>query len=164
MLIVECIVTCLLFGIVIAGTTLKNPTMWLQEYAPAVQERFLQTHPYYQPRGKQEKKVPLAAVKVLVCVLFTAILTAFVMLAGARGFQQGALYCYTIWYVVNVFDTVVLDILIFEHWKKCRLPGTEDMDAEYKTNTSKSLKDGVTGCLIGIPVAAVVGLAVQLFT
>lgn len=51
--------------------------------------------------------------------------------------MQGALYCYCIWSVVNVFNTMVLDLGFMVHWRKCRLPGTEDMDREYKLLTKK---------------------------
>lgn len=71
-------------------------------------------------------------------------------------------YCYCIWSVVNVFDAVVLDLGMMMHWKRCRLPGTEDMDAEYKLLTKKSLVDGVYGCIIGIPVALLAGLVISL--
>jgi len=36
------------------------------------------------------------------------------------------------------FDTLVLDLGVMMHWKKCRLPGTEDMDEEYKMLTKKA--------------------------
>lgn len=64
--------------------------------------------------------------------------------------------------VVNIFDVVVLDIWIFEHWKKVRLPGTEDMDKEYESNTGKSIKDGVFGMILGIPVSCVCGWIIML--
>lgn len=64
-------------------------------------------------------------------------LTGMVILAGAKSFMQGTLYCYCIWFVVNAFDTIVLDLGLMVHWKRCRLPGTEDMDKEYKLLTKK---------------------------
>ena len=32
---------------------------------------------------------------------------------------------------------MVLDLGFMVHWRKCRLPGTEDMDREYKLLTKK---------------------------
>ena len=76
-------------------------------------------------------------------MIFLVLLVGMVFLAGAKTFMQGALYCYCIWSVVNVFDTMVLDLGFMVHWRKCRLPGTEDMDREYKLLTKKSLVDGL---------------------
>lgn len=64
--------------------------------------------------------------------------------------------------VVNVFDVIVIDLGVMVHWKKCRLPGTENMDQEYKLLTKKSLIDGLYGCLIGIPIALLTGLVIFL--
>lgn len=65
--------------------------------------------------------------------------------------MQGALYCYCIWFAVNVFDTVVLDLGLMVHWRKCRLPGTEDMDKEYKLLTKKSLWKDYMVALLAFP-------------
>lgn len=67
-----------------------------------------------------------------------------------------------IWFAVNAFDAIVIDLGVMMHWKKCRLPGTEDMDQEYKLLTKKSLVDGLYGCLIGIPIALLTGLVIFL--
>ena len=56
----------------------------------------------------------------------------------------------------------MIDLGLMVHWKKFRLPGTEDMDAEYKLLNKKSLLDGIAGCLIGIPIALLTGLAIFL--
>ena len=44
-LFIECIIGCLLFAAGIVGSVLKNKVFWLQEYAPTVQQRFLELHP-----------------------------------------------------------------------------------------------------------------------
>ena len=64
--------------------------------------------------------------------------------------------------VVNVFDTLVIDLGLMIHWRKCRLPGTEDMDKEYQLLTPKSLMDGLYGSIIGIPIAFITGLVISL--
>ena len=163
-LIIECIAACLIFGAAIVGSTLYNKEAWLQEYAPEVQKRFLEKNPDYVPKEKTKQTAGLIAAKILVCLVFTAILSAFAFFAGARSFLTGALYSYVIWFVVNLFDVIVLDIGIFAHWKKVRLPGTEDMDKEYASNAKKSVIDGIFGILIGIPVSCLCGLIVMLFS
>lgn len=161
-LAVECFAACVIFGAAIVGSTLHNKTAWLHEYAPAVQQRFLERNPDYVPKPKTKHTLGLAFAKLAVCLLFAALLTGMAYLAGARTFLTGALYSYIIWSVVNIFDVIVLDMGIFARWKRVRLPGTEDMDAEYASNARKSIKDGFFGIAIGLPVCALCGCLVWL--
>ena len=39
---------------------------------------------------------------------------------------------FTLFFAVNLYDLVVLDWGIFCHSRKLRIPGTEDMEKEYK--------------------------------
>lgn len=161
-LFIECIIGCLLFVAGIVGSVLKNKVFWLQEYAPTVQQRFLELHPEHKVSSKSESKIGLIIKKTVACIFFVALLSVMVYIAGARDFKTGFCYCYIIWFVVNLFDVVVLDIGILAHWKKCRLPGTEDMDEEYKSNYRKSIVDGFAGIVIGLVVALVVGWIMML--
>lgn len=162
-LIIECIAACIIFGAAIVGSTLLNKTAWLHEYAPEVQARFLEKNPDFKPKEKAKQTIGLVFAKIAVSLLFAALLTVLAYIAGARSFLTGALYSGIIWTVVNIFDVIVLDIGIFAHWKKVRLPGTEDMDREYASNAAKSIKDGFWGILIGIPVCLICGAAILLF-
>jgi len=159
-LIIECVAACVIFGGIITASVLGDKTAWLHEYSPAVQQRFLECNPDYVPKGKTQMTAGLVAAKVLVSLLFAAVLTGMVRLAGARDFITGALCSYIIWAVVNIFDVFALDLGLFARWKAIRLPGTEDMDAEYRSNTRKHLLDGLYGMLIGVPVCCLCGLAV----
>lgn len=49
------------------------------------------------------------------------------------------------------------------YWKRVRLPGTEDMDKEYKSNKWQHVKEGMMGVVIGIPVSLLVGGLTILF-
>ena len=161
-LFIECIISCLVFGVAIVGSVLKNKVFWLQEYAPAVQEKFLSLNPEYKPSDKKESVFRIIIKKTIACVLFILLLLFMVYIAGARDFAKGFTYCYIIWFVVNLFDVIVLDIGILAHWKRCRLPGTEDMDKEYSSNHRKSILDGFAGMIIGLVVALVVGFLIKL--
>lgn len=161
-LAIECIAACLIFGVAIVGSILVNKEAWLHEYAPEVQKRFIEKNPDYVPKEKAKQTISLVIVKCIVCLIFLAILSALVYLAGARDFVTAAAYSYIIWFVVNLFDVIVLDIGILAHWKKVRLPGTEDMDKEYASNAWKSIKDGFFGVIIGIPICCICGLIIML--
>ncbi len=163
-LALECIITSIIFGIAIVGATIHNKINWLHEYSPEVQKRYIETHPEYSESEEKARTNVDTIKKIIGCIIFIIILTALVVFAGADSFLTGMIYCYIIWFTVNLFDVIVLDIGIFAHWKKVRLPGTEDMDSEYCSNAGKSIRDGVKGLLIGLPAAAVCGLMTMIIS
>ena len=156
-LFVECIIGCILFGAGIVGSVLVNKTMWLHEYAPAVREEFLRLHPEYVRPPQKSNGIGLIVAKIAVCLLFIVLLSVMVYIAGASDFASAFGKCYIIWSVVNWFDVFVLDMGILAHWKKVRLPGTEDMDQEYRSNNRKSIIEGFIGAGIGIVISIIVG-------
>ena len=155
-LALECVAACAIFTLIFVGLTLKNKLAFFREYSPAVQKRYMELHPEFQV--PEEKMTPgLICAKVFMCLFFLAILTAMAWIAGADGFLKGFGYSYLIWTVVNVFDATVLDLGVFMSWKRVRLPGTEDMDQEYRQNVWPSLKGGLYGSAIGLPVCLLCG-------
>lgn len=161
-LAIECVIGCILFGVFIILSVLKNQTAWINEYPESVQKRYIELHPDFEIREPEGLSPRVIARKMTACLIFLVLLAGMVYLAGAKSFMQGVLYCYCIWFVVDMFDTLVLDLGVMMHWKKCRLPGTEDMDEEYKMLTKKSLVDGLYGCIIGILIALLTGLIIFL--
>lgn len=161
-LAIECVAGCVLFGAFIILSVLKNQEAWINEYPEAVQKRYIDLHPESEIKEPEGLSPRVIIKKIIACLIFLVLLVGMVFLAGAKSFMQGALYCYCIWFTVNVFDTIVLDLGLMIHWRKCRLPGTEDMDKEYKLLTKKSLMDGLYGCIIGIPIALITGLMIIL--
>lgn len=161
-LALECAAGCVLFGAFIILSVLKNQKAWINEYPKAVQKRYIDLHPESEIKEPEGLSPRVIVKKLIACLIFLVLLVGMVFLAGAKSFMQGTLFCYCIWFAVNVFDTIVLDLGLMVHWKKCRLPGTEDMDKEYKTLTKKSIIDGLYGCIIGIPIALITGLIIIL--
>ena len=161
-LFIECIIGCILFGVGIVGSVLINKEFWLQEYDPSVQKKYLSLRPEYRPADATSSTVSIIIKKIIVCLLFIFILVIMVYIAGARNFTYGFIYCYTIWLVVDWFDALVIDIVILANWKRVRLPGTEDMDKEYKSNKRKSIIDAFLGMAIGIVIAIIVAGIVEL--
>lgn len=161
-LMIECILGCIIFGAIIIFSVLINPTAWIQEYPEPIQRRFIELHPNSEIKEPEGLSARVITIKLIVCLIFLAILVGLVYFAGARTFISGTVFCYTIWFVVNIFDTLVIDLGVMVHWKKCRLPGTENMDEEYKLLNKKSIMDGLYGCIIGIPIALLSGLVILL--
>ncbi len=160
-LVIEILVACALFTVIMVGGTLLKKEAFLSEYAPAVQEKFLKGNPQYTPKSTSGMGVGFVVAKILMCIFFVAVLAALSYFAGARDFSVAAFYAYTIWFVVNWYDVVALDMGIFAHWKRVRLRGTEDMDKEYTSNAKKHIRDGLFGTVLGIPVSLVCGLIID---
>lgn len=72
-LFIECIIACVIFGIGIVGSILANKVFWLQEYPPAVQEKFLSLHPEYKVTDKKESLLGLIVKKMIACLLFVVV-------------------------------------------------------------------------------------------
>ena len=66
-----------------------------------------------------------------------------------------------LFFVVNIYDMVVLDWGIFCHSKKLRIPGTEDMDKDY-TDYLFHVKGAIKGTVLGIIVAILSGVIILL--
>ena len=163
-LFLECVIGCVLFGVGVVGSVLVNKTMWLHEYAPAVREEFLRLHPEHIRPPQKSNGIGLIVAKITVCLLFIVLLSVMVYIAGARDFVSAFGKCYIIWSVVNWFDVFVLDMGILAHWKKVRLPGTEDMDQEYRSNNRKSIIEGFIGAGIGVVISIIVGCIIAVLT
>ena len=159
-LIIECIVACIVFGLVITISVLKNKELWLYEYPEVIQKRYIETHPNIDIKEPEKFTFKTLIKKIVACLIFLVILSILVYIAKARTFIDGTKNAYLIWFVVNTFDTIFLDCGLMVHYKKFRLPGTEDMDKEYKLLIKKSLIDGIYGCIIGIPVSLLTGLII----
>lgn len=66
-----------------------------------------------------------------------------------------------LFFVVNIYDMLVLDWGIFCHSKKLRILGTEDMDKDYKDYLFHA-KGAMKGTVIGIIVAILSGVMIFL--
>lgn len=65
--------------------------------------------------------------------MFAIILAVVAYFSGAKSFSKAYIHVFTLFSVVNIYDMIVLDIGLFCHSKKTRIPGTEDMDKEYRS-------------------------------
>lgn len=158
-ILVESIVLCMLFSIS-SIMMLKDPMVQIHNYPPAIIERAIQlglTKPVNRSRSKKTIIKKLFAA-VLVGVILALVVRNF---NGANSFAEGFGYTYLLWAIINLYDVVVLDILIFCHCRRFVLPGTEDMIKDYHDYWFH-IKGGFMGMLYGIPIALVVGVAVAL--
>ena len=81
--------------------------------------------------------------------------------SGCREFADTLFHVFMPFFVVNIYDMLVLDWGIFCHSTKLRIPGTEDMDEEYKDYLFH-VKGAMKGTVIGLIVAILSGVIIFL--
>lgn len=129
-LFVQCIVCCILFTIVILPAQYKNPINMIMSYPPQIIKR-VEELPQYKGTIKQREKSHISK-KVVGLIFFVIVLSALAYFSGCRSFGETFIHVFILFFVVNIYDLVVLDWGVFCHSKKLRIPGTEDMEKEYK--------------------------------
>ena len=160
--LIEAVVLCLLFHLVIWRQAGKEPAKRIYSYPPAIVERYIELGriPDKKNPGTLErvkKKWPAA---IVIGILPGAIVY---FVNGSRSFLNGFLVSYGLWLIVAWYDAIVLDILWFCHSTIWILPGTEDMTDAYH-DYGYHVKATCVGMLIGIPVCLMIGLVVQVIS
>lgn len=160
--LIEAVVLCLLFHLVIWRQAGKEPAKRIYSYPPAIVERYIELGriPDKKNPGTLErvkKKWPAA---IVIGILLGAIVY---FVNGSQSFLNGFLVSYGLWLIVDWYDAIVLDIHWFCHSKIWILPGTEDMTDAYH-DYGYHVKATCVGMLIGIPVCLMNGLVVQMIS
>ena len=106
----------------------RNSAATVHNYPPDIQEEYFKTHERVDVTYKS-KSVLLT--KGLGVVLFTGVLLACALIAGARTFWQGFLLAFGLMAWIGAYDTFFLDWVVFANLKGFRLEGTEHMDEAY---------------------------------
>ena len=100
----------------------------IHNYPPDIQEEYFKTH---QRVDVGYKSLNVILTKGIGILIFTAILFACSLIAGARTFLQGFLLTFGLMVWIGIYDTVFLDWVLFANMKMFRLEGTEHMDKAY---------------------------------
>jgi hypothetical protein len=151
LLLIESIVLCGLFTVLILPSLYKNPLSQIANYPAAIRAR-VETLPQYRdalPRVKTKKRAQKIVFVVLVVFAFAAV--AYV--SGKRTFGAAFVHLFSLAFAVNLYDLIVLDILIFCRDKRLRIPGTEDMEHDYR-NPVHHIKAAVMGTAVSVLLAA----------
>ena len=105
-LLIECAVLCALFTLAVVTVSLKDPTGWVHNWPPAIQQRAREVG-LIQMAGS--KKV--YAKKLVAALVIAAVFTAVVYFVnGARSFAAGFGCSYLIWTVVNWYDAFIVGL------------------------------------------------------
>lgn len=150
-LFIECMIACGIFSLIILPSLYKNPVNQIMSYPKEIRMRVESLPQYENVIQKIEKRHVLA--KIISILFFAAVLAAVAYLSGAKTFTSAYIHVFILFFAVNIYDLLVLDIGLFCHSKRTRIPGTEDMDKEYRNP-----RHHIIGAGIGIIIGAVVAL------
>jgi small-conductance mechanosensitive channel len=111
--------------------------------------------PQYKDIIQAEEKRHLS-IKLIAVLIFAIVLALVAYYSGAKNFTSAYFHVFILFFVVNIYDMIVLDIGIFCHSKRTRIPGTEDMDKEYR-NPWHHIRGAFIGTIIGSVIALLSG-------
>lgn len=158
-LLIQCIVFCLLFTLATLTVLYKDPINMIMSYPPEIIKR-VEGLPQYKNVIKKRKKEHISK-KISGLIFFVILLSVVAYFSGCRSFGAVFIHVFTLFFVVNIYDLFVLDWGIFCHSMKLRIPGTEDMEKEYK-NYAFHVRGAVIGIALGLLVALLSGCMIQL--
>lgn len=158
-LFVECVISCAVFTLIILPSLYKDPIKHIMSYPKEIRDR-VENLPQYKDVIKVEEKRHLS-VKLIAVLIFAIVLAVVAYYSGAKSFKSAYIHVFILFFVVNIYDMIVLDIGLFCHSKRTRIPGTEDMDKEYK-NPWHHIRGAVIGIIIGTIVALLSGAIVHI--
>ena len=160
-IILEMLVFAALFTIIVftyyRGDRKYSPTS-IHNYPPDIQEEYFKPHERVDVSYRSKNVILTKSFGVLI---FTAILLACALIAGAKTFRQGFWLSFGLMAWIGVYDTCFLDWVLFARLPMFRLEGTEHMDAAYHQKWFHAKGMLFPGILFALIPAALVGLLVM---
>lgn len=160
-LFIQCVVCCLFLTLAILPAQYKDPINMIVSYPPKIRQR-VEELPQYKGTIKQREKVHVGK-KIFGLIFFVIVLSGVAYLSGCRSFRTTFIHVFIIFFVVNIYDLIVLDWGIFCHSKKLRISGTEDMEKEYK-DYMFHVRGACIGIGLGLVVALLSGFIIHFFS
>ncbi len=131
----------------------------IHNYPPEIQEEYFKTHERIDVSYRSKKVLLTKSAGVLI---FTGILLACALLAGAKTFQQGFWLTFGLMAWYGVYDTCFLDWVLFANLPMFRLEGTEHMDEAYHKKWFHAKGMLFPGIIFALVPAVLVGWLVTL--
>ena len=153
-LLIECIIACMIFTLIIIPRQYIEPVKYIMSYPPKIRQR-VESLPQYKNTIHNEKKRHII-VKIVAAFLIAIILSLIAYFSDAKSFTSAYFHVFMLFFTVNIYDMLILDIGLFCHSKKLRIPGTEDMDKEYR-NPWFHVVGAIKGTVIGAVVSFLSG-------
>ena len=133
----------------------KYTAAGIHNYPPDIQAEYFRTH---DRMDVSAKSTGVILAKSFGIVLFTGILLACALLAGAKTFWQGFLLAFGMMVWIGAYDTFFLDWVLFANLPVFRLEGTEHMDRAYHQKWFHLKGMLFPGIVFGLIPALLVGL------
>ncbi len=149
-LLIECVICCVLFTVLAMRAIYKDPISVIMSYPPAIIKR-VEELPQYKDNIKKREKAH-ACQKLIAFFVFVIVLASLAFISGCRTFGTTFCHVFLLFFVVNMYDFLVLDWGHFCHSKRVRIPGTEDMIKEYQ-NPWFHFRGACKGTVLGLLVA-----------
>lgn len=150
-ILIEIILMCLIFFILVIGLLLISPKSFIGDYPPEIQEEYYRSQ--NQKKDREKNSLGMKIKKIISLIAFTFIFAWMLHISGAKSFLEGLLLSYLFMIVLFAWDIFFLDWVLFANIKKIRLPGTEKMDKEYHQKWFH-----VKACIPMVPVFVVMGV------
>ena len=150
-LIIECIILCIIFTLIILIPQYKNPITQIMSYPVSIRRR-VETLPEYKDIIGNIKNKNIAK-KIIGAFIIAIVLSIISYLTGNETFLRVFANTFTVFLIINLYDLIILDIIIFCHSKKLMIKGTEDMAEEYKNP-----KHHIIGFIKGIGIGLIISL------
>jgi len=150
---------CAVFTLLILPSQFKNPLSQIASYPSAIRKR-VEGLPQYRGMYRSERKrnIVRKTVGSLIAVVLFACLS---IVSGKTTFVSSFVHVFILFQVVNLYDLLIFDFVIFPHSKRLRIPGTEDMTDEYK-DPVHHIKGAGKGVLIGTVIAVLSACVVEI--
>lgn len=161
-LLIECVLLCLSFFIVIVISYKKNPLAGLHNLPLSIQERVQSLKEYKDIKPKKiltTKERIIKKIPALVIILF--LFVGLIYISGARNFISGLVSSFILWATIKLFVVFVIDILWYSNSSKYWIKGTEDLSREYK-NYKFYISSIPRSLLVGFIVSLIVGLIIKI--
>lgn len=152
MLFIQCLIACVLFTVLILPAQYRDPLSQFASYPTAIKKRVCELPQYKDFIASVEQKNWKR--KIAGTLLIALLLGGVAYFSGKRSFEMAFYHVFVLFFVVNMYDLIVFDLIIFCHSRKLMIPGTEDMKEEYK-DPKHHILGAVKGCAIGTVVALV---------
>ena len=148
-LIIECVVCCLIFHLLIALVHKKDNLLMAGSYPPKVRERLREMGVI--PKEQKSRFSKKEIVRKVVGVFVFSVLIAFIMIYvnGQKEFIGSFLSVLAISLSITWYDAIVMDCMIFCHDKSKIIKGTEDLTEEYH-NYLFHIKQSLIGTVISL--------------
>ena len=131
----------------------------IHNYPPDIQEEYFRTHERVDVSYKSKNVIFTKGFGILV---FTLILLACAVFAGAETFRQGFWLTFGLMIWIGLYDTCFLDWVLFARLPMFRLEGTEHMDKAYHQKWFHAKGMLFPGIIFALIPAALVGWIITL--